>query len=232
MLTLKADIRDTKIKADKIRSAGAIPAVFYGKKEASTPISIMEKDFLKVWKEAGESTVVTLQIGDPSTELGVSKESLIHDVDIDPVSGVPRHADFYVFEKGHKVEVALPIEFTGVSPAVKDLGGILMKVLHELKVKAMPKDLPHNIEVDISSLIEFGNQILAQDIRMPAGVELDLSTEEVIATVTAPREEKEEEPAPMDLSQIEVEKKGKEEGEEGAEGAETSPEANEASEAK
>src|SRR3989344_1662125 len=211
MLTLKADIRDTKIKADKIRSAGAIPAVFYGKKEASTPISIMEKDFLKVWKEAGESTVVTLQIGDPSTELGVSKESLIHDVDIDPVSGVPRHADFYVFEKGHKVEVALPIEFTGVSPAVTDLGGILVKVLHELKVEAMPKDLPHNIEIDISSLVNFGDQIAAGDIAMPQGVELQENPEEVVVLVSQPREEKEEEEAPADLSQIEVEKRGKEE---------------------
>lgn len=209
MLTLKAEIRDSKIQADEIRKAGKIPAVFYGKKEASTPISIPKIDFLKVWKEAGESSVVTLETPDGS------KESLIHDVDLDPVSGAPRHADFYVFEKGHKVEVELPIEFDGVSPAVKDLGGTLVKVMHTLKVEAMPKDLPHNITIDISVLANFGDQVLAQDVKLPSGVELKANPEEVIATVSAPREEKEEEVAPVDLSSIEVEKKGKEETAEG-----------------
>jgi large subunit ribosomal protein L25 len=213
MLTLKAETRDINTQPDQIRKAGKVPAVFYGKKEASTPIAIRQTDFLKVWKEAGESSVVTLD-----TENG-TKEALIHDVDLDPVTGSPRHADFYVFEKGHKVEVAIPLEFVGVSPAVKDLGGTLVQVVHELKVEAMPKDLPHNIEIDISGLLQFGDQILAKDIKLSSAVELKVSPDEVIATVSAPREEKEEEAAPVDLSSIEVEKKGKEEStEEGAEG--------------
>ena len=209
MLTLKVEIRDKQTKAKAVRKAGKIPAVFYGKKEASTLISIPKVDFLKVWEEAGESSVVNLE-----TPTG-SKESLIQDVDLDPVSGNLRHADFYVFEKGHKVEVELPIEFTGVSPAIKDLGGILMKVLHKLKVEAMPKDLPHSIELDISTLVNFGDQIIAQDIALPTGVELKENPEEVVALISAPREEKEEEvTAPVDLSEIEVMKKGKVEEEE------------------
>ncbi len=210
MLTLKADFRDTKTKPALVRASGQLPAVFYGKKEASTPISIRQVDFLKVWKEAGESSVVTLETADGH------KDSLIHEVELDPVTGVPTHADFYVFEKGHKVEVDLPIEFTGTSSAIKDLGGTLVKVMHELKIEAMPKDLPHNIEIDISTLAQFGDQILAKDVVLPHGVELKISLDEVIATVSAPREEKEEEVAPVDLSTIEVEKKGKEETEEGA----------------
>ena len=210
MLTLKAEIRDTHTEPESVRKAGKIPAVFYGKKEASTPISVPKADFLKVWKEAGESSVVTLETPEGS------KESLIQDVDLDPVTGVPRHADFYVFEKGHKVEVELPIEFVGVSLAVKDLSGMFVKVLYKLKVKAMPKNLPHDINIDISSLANFGDQILAKDIVLPTGVELRENPEEVIALVSAPREEKEEEViAPIDLSEIEVMKKGKEDTEEG-----------------
>jgi large subunit ribosomal protein L25 len=163
---------------------------------------------VKVWKEAGESSVVTLETPDGT------QESLIHDVDLDPITGAPRHADFYVFEKGHKLEIDIPLEFTGVSPAVKDLGGTLVKVLHSLKIEAMPKDLPHNITVDISSLLTFEDQILAQSIKLPTGVELKENPEEVVALVSPPREEKEEESAPIDLSSIEVEKKGKEETEE------------------
>ena len=159
---------------------------------------------MKVWKEAGTSSIVTLE-----TPTGI-KESLIQDVDLDPITGIPRHADFYVFEKGHKVEVALPLEFIGISPAMKDLGGILMKVLHELKIEAMPKDLPHNIKIDISSLVNLGDQILAKDIVLPDGVTLLAHPEEVVVTISAPREEQEE-VTPVDLSTIEVEKKGKEE---------------------
>ncbi|MDB5194131.1 MAG: ribosomal rRNA E-loop binding protein Ctc/L25/TL5, large subunit ribosomal protein [Parcubacteria group bacterium] len=211
MVTLKAEKRDVSVKAKALRQAGFIPAVFYGKKEASTPISIPMVDFLKVWKEVGESSVVSLQTADGIVE------SLIHEVDFDPVSGKPLHADFYVFEKGHKVEVEVPLELEGVSLAVKDLGGTLVRVLHALKIEAMPKDLPHNITIDISSLVDFQSQILAKDIQLPTGVELKENPEEVVVLVSAPREEKEEEVAPVDLSAIEVEAKGKEkEGDEAA----------------
>jgi large subunit ribosomal protein L25 len=213
MLTLKADIRDKSAKTAQIHEAGNMPAVFYGKKEASTPISISKKDFMKVWEEAGESSVITLETPDGS------KESLIHDVDIDPISGMPRHADFYVFEKGHKVTVELPIEFEGVSPAVKELGGVLVKVLHTLEVEAVPKDLPHNIIIDLATLTQIGDQVIAQNISLPSGVELVSGPEEVIALIAAARDEVEEESAPVDLSEIEVVKKGKEETEESTEEA-------------
>ena len=75
-----------------------MPAILYGKKTESTPISFLAKDFMHVWHTAGESSVVTLK-----SPKG-SYDTLIHDVDLDPVTDVPRHADFYVFEKGKKVE--------------------------------------------------------------------------------------------------------------------------------
>jgi len=203
MITLKVEARDIATKLDSLRKAGKIPAVFYGKKEPSTPISINTVDFLKVWKQAGESSVVVLETPDGE------KESLIHDIDFDPVKSTPRHADFYVFEKGHKVEVEVPLEFEGVAPAIKDLGGSLVKVVHALRIEAMPKDLPHDLKVDITSLIDFTSQILAKDIALPSGVVSLEKPEEVVALVSAPRAEKAEEEIPIDLDAIEVEKKGK-----------------------
>lgn len=217
MLTLEVKNRETKESPEKLRKEGILPAVFYGKKEKSTPISVAMKDFLKVWKEAGESTVVVLK--GPEGEL----ETLIHDIDYDPVTGNPRHADFYVFEKGHKLEVDVILEFVGISPAVKDLGGAFVKVMHQVKIEAFPKDLPHQIDVDISLLTEIGSQILAKDLKMPVGVELKENLEEVVALIAAPKEEKEEEVAPIDLESIEVEKKGKE-AKEGEETVEEAPE--------
>lgn len=203
MINLDAQLRDKAVSLDTLKKEAKMPAVFYGKKTESTPISILKKDFIAVWKKAGESGVVTIK-----TPKG-TVDTLIQDVDVDPVTDIPRHADFYVFEKGKKVEVSVPLEFVGVSPAVKDLGGLLVKSLHDLKISADPQHIPHNIDVDISSLVDFSSQILASQIKLPSGVELVENPEEVVASASAPREELVEESAPVDLSAIEVEKKGK-----------------------
>lgn len=204
MFTLEAKKRNSKENLSDLRAKGFIPAVFYGKKEQSTPIAVPMNQFMKVWKEAGESSVVTLKADEDSLD------TLIHDIDFDPVTGIPRHADFYVFEKGHKLEVSVPLEFVGVAPGVKDLGGLLVKVLHELKIEALPQNLPHQIEVDISTLATFGSQIVASEIKLPSGVDLKENGEEIVVLVSQPKSEEEVEAAPIDLSQIEVEKKGKE----------------------
>ncbi|MBU6431375.1 MAG: 50S ribosomal protein L25 [Patescibacteria group bacterium] len=203
MLKLNVENRDKTQKNDVLRKAGKMPAVFYGKKEKSTPIIISKAEFKKVWKEAGESSVIDL-IGK-----NVEAEALIYDINRDPVTDEPRHADFYVFEKGKKIEISVPLEFVGVAPAVKDMGGTLVKVMHEMEIEALPKDLPHNISVDISPLVNFDSQILAKDVKLPQGVVLITKSEEVIASVYETKEEVEE-VAPIDLASIEVHKKGKE----------------------
>jgi large subunit ribosomal protein L25 len=204
-INIKAEKREKIGKLASLRKEGWMPAVFYGHKKEATPIQIKKTDFIKAWKNAGESTVIKLVTADGDLE------ALVHDVDLDPVTSEPRHADFYVFEKGHKVEIAVPLEFIGVSTAIKDLGGVLMKILHEIKVEAEPANLPHQIDVDISSITELEGQILAKDISLPKGVTLVENPEEVIATVATPKAEEKVEEAPVDLSQIEVEKKGKQE---------------------
>ncbi|MEK7531623.1 MAG: 50S ribosomal protein L25 [Patescibacteria group bacterium] len=210
MLTLEAKKRDVlgKKAFKALAPSRLIPAVVYGKKEKSTPISISVAEFKKVYKEAGESSVVGLNLE------GVNFETLIHAVDFDPLTSEPRHADFYALEKGQKVEVAIPLHFEGVSLAVKNLGGVLLKVLHELEVEASPKDLPHSIMVDISMLETLESQILVKDLKIPSGVEVKADGEDVVAAISVIEEEKEE-VVPIDLSTIEVEKKGKKE-EEGA----------------
>lgn len=214
MLTLNVEKRPAKSNPDAIRKTGKIPAVFYGPKEASTAVMIPVKEFKKAWKEAGESSVIILKDG--SSE----HETLIHDVDIHPLSGEPRHADFYVIEKGKKVRVKVQLVFAGVSPAVKDKGGILVKVMREIEVEAAPRDLPRELSVDLTKLVELNDTIHAGTIKLPAGVEIRIGADEVVASVT---EAKEEEVAPtaIDMASIEVEAKGKEvkEGEAGAAGA-------------
>lgn len=210
MLKLKARKRDVFGKSlVKFRKNGEMPIVAYGSKVNASPFFVRTDEFKKVLKEAGESTLVVLE----SEEGG--ENTLIHEVELDPVTSEPIHADFYVVEKGQSVKVAVPLVFEGVAPAVKELNGVLVKVLQELEVEAQPQDLPHDIKVDISTLVDFDSKILVGDLKLPAKVKAEAGPEDVVASVSEAGEEVVEE-APVDLSTIEVEEKGKKE-EEGAE---------------
>lgn len=206
MSQIKALKRDKNEDVKSLRIQGIVPAVVYGPKQEAISIKMDSKEFDKAYKLSGESTVVDLLVD------GESHDVLIHAVDRDPVRDTVTHVDFYAIEKGKKVTVGVELVFSGESPAEKTLGGVLVKVLHEVEVEAMPKDLPHELTVDLSILTDFEKQILAKDIILPAGVELTINPEEVVALVQAPRGGVEEEPVEaVDMSKIEVVGKKKEE---------------------
>jgi len=222
VLSLKAKIREPKENLEKMRKAGELPAVLYGLGVEATPISVPLVEFKKVWHQAGESS--TVKIVTPKTAVDV----LIHEIQHNPVTGEPIHADFLAIDVNRKIKVEIPLEFVGVSSVVKSGLGILVKVLHEVEVEALPKDLPHSLTVDISKLENLDSQILASDIHLPKEITLLTKTTEVVASITEQKEEKFEEPVPVDLSAIEVEKKGKQDlpAQAGGEGetVETAPE--------
>ncbi|AKM84096.1 TPA: 50S ribosomal protein L25 [Candidatus Campbellbacteria bacterium] len=203
MLTLNVKTRDSKNKLNEIRNGGEIPAVFYGREVKSTSISVSASEFKSVWKKGGNSSIINLK------GLKDEREAVIHDMDIDPVSNQVRHIDFYIVKKGEKMETTVPLEFVGEAPAVKTLGGVLVKALRELNIEVLPKDLPQHIDVDISSLVDMDSQIAVKDLVLPTGVTVTDDAEEVVVLITHAEEEKESEP--VDISSIEIEKKGKKE---------------------
>lgn len=206
--------RDAAKNPHALRREGVLPAVIYGRSQEATPIAVDRKTFERLFAQAGESTVITL-----TGPLG-AKQALIHEVDFDAVSGQPIHADFYAIEKGQTVTVSVPIEFEGVSPAVKDLGGILTKVMHELEIEVEPSELPQEFVVDISSLKTLEDQIKVSDLKLPKSAKITIDPDEVVAMISVAQEEPVEE-APMDITQIEtsVERGKKEEEETPQEGA-------------
>jgi large subunit ribosomal protein L25 len=175
---------------------------------------VATKEFKKILHQAGESTMITVDAGE------VKKDVLIHEVAFHPVNGEPVHADLLVVDKTKTVEVDVPLRYEGVSVAVKDLGGTLVKVIHKLEIEVLPMDIPHDIEVDISALATLESQILVKDLKIPAGVKVLAEADTVVAAISVAKDEPIDE-APVDLSKIEVEKKGKkeEEGEAPAESA-------------
>lgn len=213
MVTLVAKKRKEKQNMEEMRKAGEIPAVYYGFKQNSTPISVLSKDFIKVWKQAGESSTIILDAD------GEKIDALIHDVQMNPVKDIPIHVDFLVVDANKEIEVKVAIEFIGESPAVKGGVGMLLKVMHELEVRALPKNLPHAISVDLSGLANLHDQIHIKDIKLPSGVTAITNADEVIAAIAQMKEEVEEVVAEVDLSTIGLSvEKGKEAAEEGAEG--------------
>jgi len=215
MNTLTATKRSKADKLAIVRNNGMVPAVVYGVRVENTMISVPAIDFDKILKIAGESSTIVLDIKD---EKGTSTkvDVLIHDMQVDPIRGFPIHVDFLAIDMNKTIEVTIPLEFIGVAPGEKE--GILVKTLHEVEIEALPKDLPHSLSVDVSVLAAIDDQIHVKDLVLPAGVKMITDENEVVALIAPIKEEVVDE-TPVDLSAIEVEKKGKkeEEGEEKAE---------------
>jgi large subunit ribosomal protein L25 len=202
-ITLNATSRtETGKKTERLRAEGNLPAVMYGPKLAPTALTISKKEFDKVLKEAGETTVVTIK------GAGTPTDVLIHEVAFDARRGGVVHVDFYAIQAGQKLTVHVPLTFVGEAPAVK-LGGNVTKVLHEIEVEAEATHLPKEIEVDITGLVDLTSQIHVRDLTIPKGVEVKNDADDVVALIQEVVEEKEEAPEAPDMSAIEVEKKGK-----------------------
>lgn len=209
-LTLAAEKRGNEKSAHVLRAAGMLPGVVYGPTREPLSITLTKKEFDKVFKTAGESTIIEL------TGLGTPVSVLVKEVDFAPTKGGVRHVDFYALEMNKEITATVPLHFIGESPAEK-AGGVVNRVLHEIEVTCMPVNLPSHIDVDISTLENIGDQFHISDLAIPKGVAVDTGAEEVVVVIGEPAEEEEVPVEPVDMSAIEVEKKGKTEEETTAE---------------
>ncbi len=213
---LKATRREAK--ANSVRNKGLVPGIVYGHQLASQNVSVDAKQFDRIFTQAGSTTLVTLEVE------GTTHNVLIRDVQFHPVRDHVLHVDFYQVRMDEAIHADVPLKFIGEAPAVKDLGGIFVRNADTVEVKALPKDLPHNIEVDISGLTSFESVIHVSDLKLPSGVEVLDDATNVVVLVQAPRTDAElkslEEEVKEDVESIEAtaEKKPEEEVAEGEEG--------------
>jgi large subunit ribosomal protein L25 len=216
-LVLTAKIRQTsgkKLKA--LRKKGLLPAVVYGPKTKSIALEVDYQSFEKIYKEAGESSLISLEI-DPSANTSVGAYSktlerkqkipvLIHEIDKNPLTDKFIHVDFYQVPLTERVEAKVPLIFEGTSLAVKDLGGTFVKNISDLEVKALPQNLPKEIKIDISKLKTFEDHILVRDLKLPQDVQILKDSGEIIARVAPPSKVEEELEKPIEEKIEEVEK--------------------------
>jgi len=175
-------------KVQKLRAEGGVPGIIYGTElKENVPIVIMTNDLVKAFNEAGESTLINLTL-DGATE---PREVLIKEITYDAITDQPSHVDFFQVKRGQKLEMDIALNFVGIAPAVKELGGIIIKTLDKISVRCLPKDMISEIQVDLTSLKTADDKISIRDLAIPASIEVLDDLDETVVVITMPREEKE-----------------------------------------
>lgn len=182
-----------------------MPAVLYGPKIKNENIEVSLKEFEKVYQEAGQSSLISLELEGKKKYL-----VLVHDLSRDFLKNTPTHIDFYQPSLTEKIEVKVPIVLEGEAEAVKNLGGTLIKNIAEVVVKALPQSLPKEIKVSVAGLKTFEDTVLIKDLKVDEGVEILRNPQEIVAQVTPPEKVEEELKKPIEEKVEEVEKVVKE----------------------
>lgn len=184
-LNLTERVKVTTREMEAKRKAGLVPVVVYSHGKVAESFWVDYIAFEKLYKVAGQSSVITLKTGKKSIN------AIIQDTELHPLNSRFTHADFYQVHMDEKLEAHVPLVFVGESKAIRELGGVLVKTVEEIEVRCLPGNLPHEINVDLGKIDTFEDHIQIKDIKLPEGVEALGEPETVVALVDAPRSEAE-----------------------------------------
>ena len=205
-LQISVDARSVTGKhTRRLRASGIVPGVLFGKTAGSVAVQLDAKALDVLYRQAGRTSLVRISVAGGRETSAVIKSLQRH-----PLTGRALHVDFFAPDLTLEMEVDVPVSFTGEAPAIESTGGFLLTSLDHLRVKALPADLPHEVVVDVSVLVDLESAIHVSDLSVPGNVTILSDPEEVVARVLPPRVEEEPEVVAVEG----------EEGEEGAEGAE------------
>lgn len=210
--------------AKKLRTQGRIPAVIYGRQAKPQNLEVNSKEMENLIQHSvSENVLVDLAV---ENDARPKRLALVQEVQHHPLSGSILHVDFHEVAENEKVTIMVPVETTGEAEGVKTDGGVLEHVLFKIKARALPKDLPEFITVDVSHL-KIGQAVHLGEIQAPAGVELVGDKNIPVIAVAAPRTEEEEAAAAAEAAaapgEVEMIKEKKEEGEEASAAAGKTP---------
>ena len=184
-LSLKADSRNTEEKVSQLRKSKKIPAVVYGKNTESQSLQVEYSDFLRTYRQAWESNIISLSVGKETLDV------LVYNVQKAPVTGDFIHIDFYAITRWEALTTNIHFNFIGESAGARE-GGILEEMMKEREVKCLPRNLVDHFDVDLSALTEIGSMIKVWDLGIDTEkYELSHDLEDVVAKISAPRVEEE-----------------------------------------
>jgi large subunit ribosomal protein L25 len=215
-VALKAYPRSQVQRAEvkKLRAAGRVPATIYGRQAAPQNLEVNSKEFADLLNHAvSENLLVDLTV---EKDARSKRLALVQEIQHHPLDGKVVHVDFHEVAEDEKVTVQVPVETTGEPVGVKVGGGTLEHILHKLKIRCLPKNLPEQILLDVTAL-EIGKSIHLGDIKAPEGVEIIGDKHITVVAVSAPRAEEEvAATAAPAAGDVEMTKEKKEEGAEAA----------------
>ncbi|MBI2592566.1 MAG: 50S ribosomal protein L25 [Candidatus Colwellbacteria bacterium] len=199
-MELQVEKRETLGKGVRsLRRRGQIPAELYGHGIQNFHLAVNSKDFEKLYKEAGENTVINVKVE------GSMKPVLIHDVQFNPLTGEIGAVDFYEVRMDEEIRIPVPLEFVGASPAVSLLHGVLIKAMDEIEVEALPGDIPQEIKVDLAKLTELNQSLYVRDLVAAGNFRFTVDPETVVLTVSEPAPEEEAPAAEVKPEEVVVE---------------------------
>ena len=176
-LELEKRSKEKKSSLKNNRASGLVPGVCYGANQETVSIYVNQSLLKKVEKVAGKTPI--------QCKGAVEGNVIIQDMQFNPLTGNIIHIDFHLVKDDEKTHTTTPIILKGVAPAIKKLGGVLTHIIHEVNIEALPKDIPHEIEVDISMLEEIPSHITIADITIPKGVTILNEKDEVVVSVVS-----------------------------------------------
>ncbi|WP_209125599.1 50S ribosomal protein L25/general stress protein Ctc [Alkalihalobacillus sp. BA299] len=186
--TARPDLKKSTTR--KFREDGQVPAVLYGKKVGSQPIAVDQVNFIKLVRDEGRNSIISLDVN------GKKHEVMVYDMQVDPLKNDLVHVDFCAVDMSSEVDTEVRVHLVGEAPGVSD-GGMVSHLLHQLSVRALPSEIPSEITVDISNL-NIGDSIQIKDIMSQQSVELTNDPEETIVTILV-------QPAEQEPGQVEEE---------------------------
>jgi large subunit ribosomal protein L25 len=185
IIKLEAQKREKTEDVKGLIKSGFIPAVVYGPHlKANKLVKVNANDLRKILAVAGESTLIDLVVDGK-----VEGKVLIKEDQRDPVKDNIIHVDLYEVDMTKEIHTEIPLHFIGESKAVKELGGVLIRSINEIEVRCLPSALVNHLDVDISGLNTYDDVIKIHDIKLPEGIKLAHDTDDVVATIAAPKAE-------------------------------------------
>ncbi len=191
MRRLELDVSKRDIKGKKVRflrRGGLIPCNIYGHGIESVPVQVDVRKLGHVLARAGGTDLISLKMADAASTSNV----IIRDVQRNPLTGEPTHVDFYQVRMTEKLKAEVPLVFVGEAPASKLKNVSLLHAMNTLQIEALPDDLPHNIEVDISSLAVPEQALHVKDIKVSDKITILADADQMIIKVSEVRKVVEE----------------------------------------
>lgn len=173
---------DSYASAKEARKANRIPVIYYGKDIANHSFSVDYQEFRRVYNKGGKSTIIYFK-NDKGEELA----GLIHDIQYHPVTDMIIHIDCKAVNMGVTITAEVPLILEGTAPVVKEQNGVLIQNKDSIEIECLPKDLLHEILVDVSTLEDFHHSISVKDLKVPSGIKILDNEDITVVTVSAPR---------------------------------------------